>query len=46
VVQGARKEGRLSDVMVGAIPFVFVMLVMVGLLIAFPSIALVFAPAG
>ena len=26
VVQGARKEGRLSDVMVGAIPFVFVML--------------------
>jgi TRAP-type C4-dicarboxylate transport system permease large subunit len=46
VVQGARKEGRLSDVMVGAIPFVFVMLVMVGLLIAFPSIALLFAPAG
>ena len=45
VVQGARKEGRLSDVMVGAIPFVFVMLVMVGLLIAFPSIALLFAPA-
>jgi tripartite ATP-independent transporter DctM subunit len=44
VVQGARKEGRLSDVMVGAIPFVFVMLVMVGLLIAFPSIALLFAP--
>ncbi len=44
VVQGARKEGRLSDVMLGAIPFVFVMLVMVGLLIAFPSIALLFAP--
>ena len=45
VVQGARKEGRLSDVMLGAIPFVFVMLVMVGLLIAFPSIALLFAPS-
>ena len=45
VVQGARKEGRLSDVMIGAIPFVFVMLVMVGLLIAFPTIALLFAPS-
>jgi TRAP-type C4-dicarboxylate transport system permease large subunit len=45
VVQGARKEGRLSDVMMGAIPFVFVMLVMVGLLIVFPSIALLFAPS-
>jgi C4-dicarboxylate transporter DctM subunit len=45
VVQGARKGGRLSDVMVGAIPYVFVMLVMVALLVAFPSIALFFAPA-
>lgn len=45
VVQGARKEGRLSDVMIGAIPFVFVMLLMVGLLIAFPTIALLFAPS-
>ena len=45
VVQGARKEGRLGDVMVGAIPFVFVMLVMIALLVAFPAIALVFAPA-
>ncbi|AEQ53706.1 TRAP transporter large permease [Pelagibacterium halotolerans] len=45
VVQGARKEGRLSDVMVGVIPFVFVMLVMVALLVAFPAIALVFSPA-
>lgn len=45
VVQGARKEGRLGDVMVGAIPFVFVMLVMIALLVAFPDIALVFAPA-
>ncbi len=39
----AHKEGRLSDVLLGAIPFVFVMLVMVGLLIAFPIIALQFA---
>ena len=45
VVQGARKSGRLSDVMIGVIPFVFVMLLMVVLLVAFPSIALFFAPA-
>ncbi len=45
VVQGARKNGRLSDVMIGVIPFVFVMLLMVVLLVAFPSIALFFAPA-
>ncbi|MFN3764215.1 MAG: TRAP transporter large permease [Aliihoeflea sp.] len=45
VVQGARKSGRLSEVMIGVIPFVFVMLLMVVLLVAFPSIALFFAPA-
>jgi tripartite ATP-independent transporter DctM subunit len=45
VVQGARKEGRLSEVMVGAIPYVFVMLIMVGVLVAFPTLALLFAPA-
>ncbi len=41
----ARKEGRLTDVILGAIPFVFVMLVMVGLLIIFPIIVLPFAPS-
>ncbi|MDF1598938.1 TRAP transporter large permease [Mesorhizobium sp. YIM 152430] len=45
VVQGARKNGRLSEVMIGVLPFVFVMLLMVVLLVAFPSIALFFAPA-
>lgn len=40
VVQGARKSGHLGEVMLGTIPYVAMMLVMVGLLIAFPSIAL------
>ena len=40
VVQGARRSGRMSEVMLGAIPFVVVMLGMVALLIAFPQIAL------
>ena len=40
VVQGARKSGKLSEVMLGVIPYVFAMLVMVAALIAFPQIAL------
>lgn len=40
VVQGARKSGRMGEVMLGAIPYVIAMLIMVGLLIAFPAIAL------
>ncbi|MEM6305309.1 MAG: TRAP transporter large permease [Pseudomonadota bacterium] len=40
VVQGARKSGKMSEVMVGAVPYVVAMLIMVGLLIAFPAIAL------
>lgn len=40
VVQGARKSGSFSDVMVGVIPYALAMLVMVGLLIIFPMIAL------
>ena len=40
VVQGARRSGHLGEVMIGAIPFVLVMLAMVGLLVAFPGIAL------
>lgn len=40
VVQGARKSGKMSDVMLGVIPFVVAMLLMVVLLIAFPQIAL------
>lgn len=44
VVQGARKGGKLSEVMLGTIPYVIAMLLMVVALIAFPQIAL-FLPA-
>lgn len=40
VVQGARKSGPMSDVMLGTMPFVLVMMLMAGALIAFPQIAL------
>ncbi|MCE8507576.1 TRAP transporter large permease [Ruegeria pomeroyi] len=40
VVQGARKSGKMSEVMLGTIPYVIAMLIMVALLIAFPAIAL------
>ena len=40
VVQGVRGGGQLNDVMVGAIPFVLVMLAMAALLIAWPELAL------
>lgn len=44
VVQGARKGGKLSEVMLGTIPYVIAMLLTVVALIAFPQIAL-FLPA-
>ncbi|MCG8560386.1 MAG: TRAP transporter large permease [Hyphomicrobiales bacterium] len=44
VVQGARKSGKIGDVMLGVIPYVIAMLVMVAALISFPEIAL-FLPA-
>lgn len=40
VVQGVRGHGSMSDVMIGAVPFVLAMLIMIGLLIVFPQIAL------
>ncbi len=40
VVQAARRTGSLNDVLVGAIPFVVIMLGMAFALIAFPGIAL------
>ncbi|MEL6207493.1 MAG: TRAP transporter large permease [Pseudomonadota bacterium] len=40
VVQGARKSGTMGEVMVGALPYVLVMLAMAGALIAVPGIAL------
>jgi TRAP-type C4-dicarboxylate transport system permease large subunit len=40
VVQGARKSGTMTEVMLGTIPYVVAMLLMVAALIAFPQIAL------
>ncbi len=40
VVQGARKSGSLNEVMLGAVPYVLVMLAMAFALIALPDIAL------
>ena len=40
VVQGMRERGPVTDVIRGALPFVFAMLVLIGLLMAFPDIAL------
>ncbi len=40
VVQGIRKGGPISDVIVGAIPFVIAMFLMIVLLVVFPDIAL------
>lgn len=40
VVQGVRERGELSDVMIGAAPFVVTMIAMLALLLIFPDIAL------
>ncbi|GIX12758.1 MAG: membrane protein [Paracoccaceae bacterium] len=40
VVQGARRGGRMGEVMQGTLPYLAVMLAMVAALIAFPAIAL------
>ncbi|MGB3315365.1 MAG: TRAP transporter large permease subunit, partial [Albidovulum sp.] len=40
VVQGARKGGKMSEVMLGTLPYIAAMLAMVAALIAFPGIAL------
>ncbi|HET6468029.1 MAG TPA: TRAP transporter large permease [Geminicoccaceae bacterium] len=40
IVQGVRREGALQDIMVGALPFVIALLATVGLIIAFPGLAL------
>jgi tripartite ATP-independent transporter DctM subunit len=40
VVQGIRaRGGKFNDVAIGAVPFMIAMLVMIGILIAFPSVA-------
>ncbi|TKB08890.1 TRAP transporter large permease [Desulforhopalus sp. IMCC35007] len=40
VVQGVRRSGSISDVMIGAAPFVFMIGVMIVLMIIFPEISL------
>lgn len=40
VVQGVREKGQLSDVMIGAAPFVVTMFAMIAMLLIFPEIAL------
>ena len=40
VIQGVRKSGHVNDVIVGALPFVAALLVMIGVLVAFPQLAL------
>ncbi len=40
VVQGMRERGPVSDVIQGALPFVGAMMVLIGLLMAFPDLAL------
>lgn len=40
VVQGARKEGRMGEVMLGTIPYLIAMALMIVALIAFPQLAL------
>ena len=42
VVQGVRRTGSIADVMIGAVPFVFMIGIMIILLIIFPEIALYF----
>ena len=40
VVQSLRKGGSLNDVIIGSVPFVLAMFVMLGVLVAFPGLAL------
>ena len=40
VVQGVRRTGSFVDVLIGAIPFVFMIAIMIDLLIIYPEIAL------
>jgi len=40
VVQGIRKEGLITDIIVGVLPFLAMMLLLVALLVLFPNLAL------
>jgi len=41
VVQGVRRSGKISEVMIGSLPFVLMMAVMVAIMVIFPDLALV-----
>jgi TRAP-type C4-dicarboxylate transport system permease large subunit len=43
VVQGIRQRGSISDVMIGSLPFVGMILVMIVLMLVFPDMALILA---
>lgn len=40
VIQGVRGSGKVDDVILGALPFVAALLIMMGILMAFPEVAL------
>jgi len=40
VVQGIREKGDLNDVIIGTMPFIVTLFVMIGLIVAFPNIAM------
>jgi tripartite ATP-independent transporter DctM subunit len=40
VVQGVRREGSINEVIVGTLPFLFMMILLVALLVYFPELAL------
>jgi len=40
VVQGIRDRGHLQDVVIGSLPFIFMLFAMIALIIAFPQLAL------
>jgi len=41
VVQSIRRSGSINDVFIGSLPFMLTLAVMIGLLVTFPSIALI-----
>ena len=40
VIQGIRRSGRIEEIAWGALPFVLAMVLLMGLLIVFPQLAL------
>jgi tripartite ATP-independent transporter DctM subunit len=43
VVQGVRRKGSISEVMIGSSPFVIMIAIMIAIMVAFPNMALVLA---